>query len=372
MTKDKRLFYILSGVFTGVLLLCCFAEKVAYANLVIALLPAVFAALFGFFVKKRSTPSHNYRQVLPVMFIAALTLIAAYLLTGLGFGLQKTPVLAEYFWKRILPYGAAILCAEYIRSILLSQETKYARLWGYLPFLFLDLALFRKGSVTHDYNAFLDFFGMTVLPAVAANLLYVKTSEKYGFLPVIAYRIPLAVYPYLLPLAPQMPEAMLAFFRVILPLAVLGFLHLLYGKKPKTAAKKYPILNAAASVLGVLVLTAFVMLISCRFQYGALVIATESMTGSLNKGDAIIYERYDDQPLKEGQVIVFSADGRRVVHRIVRLQRINGQLQIFTKGDANEAEDIGFITADDVIGTELSTIPYLGYPTVWVREMFHK
>ena len=36
-----------------------------------------------------------------------------------------------------------------------------------------------------------------------------------------------------------------------------------------------------------------IMLISCQFTYGIMVIGSKSMTGTLNKGDAIIFEKYE-------------------------------------------------------------------------------
>ncbi len=371
MTKDKRLLYILSGIFAGVLLLCCFTEKAANTNLWFALTVAVFAAAFGVLLKKRILTSHVRSQVLTVLLIAALAFIGLYLMTGLGFGFYRTPINRQYWWRRVLPYTVAILGAEYIRHILLSQESKLSAALSYLLFVVFDAALFRYTNNLGRFAAFWEFASMTVIPSLTANLLYCDVSRKYGFLPVIAYRIPLAIYSYFLPMAPNMPAAMLSLARLLLPLAVMFFISTLYGKNRKTAPKPLKPWSTAAAVLGVLCMTAFVMLISCRFQYGALVIATDSMTGSQNKGDAVIYQRYDGQDLKEGQVIVFSSGSRRVIHRITRLQKINGQLQIFTKGDANEEEDFGFTTADRVIGTECLTIPYLGYPTVWMRELFN-
>lgn len=370
MTKDKKLLYILSGIFSGVLLLCCFVPKTANTNLWFALLTAVFAVVFGACVKKRRIPSYTFRQVFWVLLIAAFSLIAVYILSGLGFGYQKTPLVSAYWWRRIAPYALAIIGAEYIRHILLAQEIKSSGLFVYVIFVLFDAALFRQSNSLDRFSAFWEFASMTLLPALSANVLYTYVSKRYGFLPVIAYRIPLAVYPYLLPMAPLMPEAMLSFARFMLPLGVLGFLRSFYEKKRRLAAQKNKAWNMIASALSVLIMTAFIMLISCRFQYGLLVIATDSMTGSLNKGDAIIYEQYEGQALEEGQIIVFSSNSRRIVHRITRLRKINGVLQIYTKGDANEAEDAGFVTTADVIGTEVSSIPYLGYPTVWMRELF--
>ena len=34
------------------------------------------------------------------------------------------------------------------------------------------------------------------------------------------------------------------------------------------------------------------MLISCKFKFGVLVIGSGSMTGTINKGDIVLYETY--------------------------------------------------------------------------------
>jgi len=41
------------------------------------------------------------------------------------------------------------------------------------------------------------------------------------------------------------------------------------------------------------------MLISCQFKYGILVIGSESMTGTINVGDAVIYESYNNETIKK-------------------------------------------------------------------------
>jgi signal peptidase len=111
------------------------------------------------------------------------------------------------------------------------------------------------------------------------------------------------------------------------------------------------------------------MLISCQFRFGAVVIATESMTGEINKGDVIIYERYDDQTIKEGQVIVFLQDQNRIIHRVVKIENIGGEVRYFTKGDANYSLDDGYITDADIVGLTDVKIAYIGYPTLWLRKL---
>ena len=124
------------------------------------------------------------------------------------------------------------------------------------------------------------------------------------------------------------------------------------------------------TALAVVILTGFVMLISNRFTYGLLVIATESMTGEINKGDAVVFERYDGQVIEEGQVIVFEQNGAMIVHRVVDIQRVNGENRYFTKGDANESQDAGYIRKSDIRGLADLKIPCVGYPTILLHSLF--
>ena len=112
------------------------------------------------------------------------------------------------------------------------------------------------------------------------------------------------------------------------------------------------------------------MLISCEFRFCLLIIATDSMTGSINKGDAVIYEEYTGQFVDEQDVIVFYHNDRVTVHRVVDISRVNGRNRYFTQGDANDYLDSGYATDADIIGVVKGKLPYFGYPTLWLRGMF--
>ena len=81
-----------------------------------------------------------------------------------------------------------------------------------------------------------------------------------------------------------------------------------------------------------------------------------------------IYEKYEDQEIVEGQVIVFQKNGSNVIHRVVDIENINGQNRYYTKGDINSENDIGFITDSNIKGLVELKVPYFGYPTLWLRE----
>ena len=122
----------------------------------------------------------------------------------------------------------------------------------------------------------------------------------------------------------------------------------------------------------VVIMVGTVMLVSNQFKYGALVIATESMTGEINKGDVVIFESYEDQTIQEGQVIVFEKNSSMIVHRVVDIKIINGSARYYTKGDVNEDMDIGYIVDADIVGLANYKLPFFGYPSLWIRSLFNR
>ena len=68
--------------------------------------------------------------------------------------------------------------------------------------------------------------------------------------------------------------------------------------------------------------------------------------------------------------MVFKKYGAKIIHRITDVENINGQVRYHTKGDANEGADSGYITESDIIGTVKFRVMYVGFPTLWARELF--
>ena len=113
------------------------------------------------------------------------------------------------------------------------------------------------------------------------------------------------------------------------------------------------------------------MLVSGLFRYKIIIIATPSMTGELNEGDAIVYEEYDGQSIGKDDIIVFTKDSQNlIVHRVVDAEQIDGIVYYTTKGDANDSSDSGFVTAENIQGVVLFKIPFIGTPNLWLRDAF--
>ena len=68
--------------------------------------------------------------------------------------------------------------------------------------------------------------------------------------------------------------------------------------------------------------------------------------------------------------IIFKKNIIQIVLRVVEIKRVNGEVRYTTKGDANQQEDDGYITGKDITGIYKFRIAYIGYPSIWIRDIF--
>jgi len=369
--SDRKVLYIFSLALSVALLASLFIPG-AYVRAATAvwLLPAW--ALMAYFIKKRAVHSMFKRQVLLIISVIGLIYLMVLYLSGLsfGFGEPTVPLNFYYFFVFVLPIAAIIVFTELIRGVIAAQRNRLASALMLLSGVLGELVIAAGLSGTIDFSRFMELVGLFLFPAVVSNLVYNYLAVRYGVLPSMVLRLMLSLYPYLIPVIPLVPDALLAFSKLILPLIVYGFIDVLFEKKKRVALQRKGIVYYVGAVLGCLIMTLVIMLVSCRFKYGLLVIATGSMADEINPGDAVIYESYDGQTVEEGQVIVFERDGLKVVHRVVEIERVQGQNRYYTKGDANDSVDVGFVVESEIVGFVNIKLSYVGYPTLWLRNLF--
>lgn len=101
------------------------------------------------------------------------------------------------------------------------------------------------------------------------------------------------------------------------------------------------------------------------FGYSSLMVATGSMSGTIEEGDLIIIK--DTGDYKIGDIVTFFQDGDDIptTHRIYS---IDEEGKWITGGDANNTFDKRSITSDEIIGEVVLVIPYVGTFIDWAVE----
>lgn len=372
----RRLTKLDATGFTAALLtLAALILSLFIKNTILIALPFILigTAVIRALLRKRSIHSYNKNQVLLIVIVFAVLFLSLYYLSGLEFGLvvsNKGRITLPSFVKNVLPITLTIIACEIIRETLTAQKMRMAIPLSYAIGIAAELVCAGGVPDFHTSYQVADFFGLTLLPAFTANILYTYLSKRYGMFPNIAYRLIMTLYVYFIPATSDIPRAVHAFFLLILPIIIRAFIAALFEKKRRFALKKEGKLGIVAFGISVLLMLSFILLITCQFRFGMVVIATDSMTGQINRGDAVVYEQYEHcEDIEVNDVIIFEENNRRVVHRVVAINTVNGQRQYITKGDANEGIDSGFRTERDIIGKIRFKVLYIGYPSLWLRKI---
>lgn len=97
-----------------------------------------------------------------------------------------------------------------------------------------------------------------------------------------------------------------------------------------------------------------------------------SMEPAYPTGSLICTRKVDPFTLKAGDVITFLLDGDTVAtHRVVEVVP-DGEdpsvVRFRTKGDANETADGSLVHGENVVGTPVLTVPYLGCAANYIRK----
>ncbi len=372
MTIDKRKLYILSSVLMPAFLLVCFiGNPVTRRFTLTAVVAAAVAAVF-LLIKKRSALSIHKKELLWVLpTFTALGIMLLYLL-GLRFGYYRVTVNSETLLYKVLPFVAIIVGSELMRERLLMQKKRIVNILSFCAFILCEIAMLNERASLETFPLFRNFISNTVFPYIASGILYHFISKRYGALPVIVYRLIITLYGVLIPIYPLVPTSLLSFLKILFPILAFFFVGMLYERRKKSFSRKKARVQVLMTAIIILLMTGTMMLVSCQFRYGLLVVGSESMTGAIDKGDAIIYEEYDGQIIQEGEILVFKKDKSVYIHRVEKIENVDGQVRYTTKGDMNDENDTGYITQENIIGITDLKIKYIGYPTLWVRSLFQK
>lgn len=348
-------------------------------TLMILLILYTFGLFYWF--KKQKANSLYQKQVTILMILFALLYIGIIYLSGLYFGFIKSKIffsIASSLYK-IVSLTIIIILSEIIRKYFLSNDIiihikrkmyNISAILSYISMVILDLVIYLENYDLSKLNDFFAALGFVFFASLSCNLLYQYISTRYNEKGIIFYRLIIILYMYIIPVIPDTYIFFQSFVRMCFPYIIYLMIEKLYSNNEKITScmeKSHSLIGNSILFISMIL---FIMFVSCQFQFGILVIGSRSMTGTINKGDAVVFEKYKNQSIPIGQVIIFDKNELKTVHRVIDIKNVNGQKRYYTKGDANKNTDENYITDTDIYGIVLYKIKYIGYPTLWVREIF--
>ncbi|MBE6148594.1 MAG: signal peptidase I [Firmicutes bacterium] len=371
MKRDKIKTYAFEFSLILILFLALFVSKSINRTL-LAIILTIIAIIITKYIKIKKVDSIYKKQVAWLMLGFSIIYIIVFYLMGLYFGYYKspTPFGITTIKKFIIPFMLIILSSERIRKIFIMEKGKLSKFLVFVIMVLIDLIIYSGVYNISNLEDILTILGFILFSSIACNLLYNYIAIRFSIKGIIIYRLITILYVYFIPIIPNVYVFFRAFLRMLYPYIIYLVLEYTYSKTNYAIEYKDKKKYVIGISVGMLLTTIIIGLISCQFKFGILVIGSGSMTGTIDKGDVIIYEKYENTDINIDNIIMFEKDGKKIIHRVVDAQSVNKGTRYYTKGDANEKNDDGYITASDIKGTIKFKIKYIGYPTIWIRDIF--
>lgn len=372
MSKDIKKTYEIEVILVAILAICTLFTLTINKWFTAGLL-TISAIVVSLLVKRNKPLKTAKKKIITIMVVFGILYLALFYTLGLytGFYNQRVTFGLKTIINYIIPITMIIVSTEVIRSKLIINEKPKSLVLITAITTLADISIYLDIYGFMNLESFLGLLGFVTFSAIANNMLFTYISRRYGKKPIIAYKLITMLYMYIIPIMPNVYIFFRTFVRMLYPLLIYGYLERYYNDEKTKKRPKELKEQTASLVIGTVVTALVIALVSCKFLYGVLVIGSESMSGSIEKGDIVVFKSTKDN-IKVDDVIVFKKDDIRVVHRVNKIRNVNNEFRYYTKGDANITPDEKYVTDNELMGKVLFRIRYIGQPTLWLRELFNK
>ena len=377
MKRQIKSIYIIEFIILLVSIFLIFIRNTSY-KYVLSIIGLLWMFLTARLIYKKKRDTSFYRkQAFRIVISVLLFFYIVISILGLVIGFSKTFFsLNPYNWTQgLIPTLLITIMVEQIRFLLIRNNSGDKK--GYYALLVI-LILFNVAlstnifSINNFYRLFI-FTCVTFMPIVAQEMLSNYMVKNYGFLPTISYKLIMNLYIYVLPIITNLGDYLYSAVGIIIPFTIYIVLnrYLKTDEDIRQKNKKIKGMNINIITIPTIVfLVIIIILVSGIFRYQMIAIASNSMVPVYERGDAIILKKVDANSIEIGDIIVFKRNMILVAHRVVKIKEESSKFYFYTKGDANNSVDSGITEGEAVIGVVKNVVKYIGYPTVWINELF--
>lgn len=349
-----------------------FKEKSLIITTILLLLTTIYLIKKYKFKKESFNKEKNYFYLVLASSLAFL--IIFYLISiKAGFSLNYSVFYKNYLSKTTIILTILIIVLteiiRYISSYTLTNKDKKEKFLLLILFIMIDVIISKKAYNYYSFSQIYMFITVVLLQSFMKNTFLNYLVKESGFKSCILYRVIIDMYVFIVPILPSINSFLEGVLFMIYP-------YFLYELVEKLIVKRLPKMSEyrknkkkLSDYAIVIIFIGLVYLISCQFTYNMIAIGTESMTGTINKGDAIIYKKYKNQKLSKGDIIVFKKNGTLIIHRIIKINYGEFENTYITKGDYNKEKDDWVVYEEDIEGIKKLTIKYIGIPSVLLSEL---
>ncbi len=329
---------------------------------------------------QRDRVRHKSDKALVIASVLSIWFVI-YFLSGLLVTFVHNAVASS--WQiigiNILAFGLAAAAVEYIRYALMLLAGRRNTMWFgilvSLVFAVQQIGLLQMNGVGSAVDI-IKFLITYVAPAIVGSLLLTYISVSSGLGSQLVYSLGIVALTVLPPIIPKYDWYMSSMSSILLAVAVYIMIDRSREETDEARVrrrKRRP--RIAFDVAFGLVMVALVLFMTGAFTYKPVVIMSNSMVPVFSRGSIVVVQQLrDPMDISIGDIIQYQSENIVITHRVVAIDTAeddSGDRIFTTKGDNNPSRDTP-VNQSKVIGIVRSTVPYVGYPTVLLREISQK
>ncbi len=388
----KRLFYslqwqavVLLGsvlVFSLVTLLLRITDRLSpeislYAVQPIgSLLIAIVAYVVSGNVKDRAR-----RQIDKAYIVASVIVVwfVVYFMLGLATTYVFNTLVSSpaAIFLNVFGYTVTAIAMEYTRHRIMQVAGRKNAVWfGVIVALVFSLYQINFASffALQTSEQFLKLFVSDIVPAVASSFLLTYLAVSAGLYAMLVYRLSIVVVTVLLPIIPKLDWYLIGITSLMLSISVYMVIDKVQqGRHPHYRRHHFHIQRASNGMF-IVVMTALILFVTGVLSYKPVVILSDSMKPVYSRGSVVVIRTaFDPMDIEIGDIIQYKhkQNGTAITHRVVGIQQQSngsGDRVFIAKGDNNQAKDAP-IDQSQLMGVIEAEVPFIGYPTIWLRSL---
>ena len=321
-------------------------------------------------VRRQSDKAFMVGSVFVVWFVL-------YFLSGLATTYVRNTLVATptAIMLNLFGYGLAAFAIEYVRHKTILLAGRRNVVWfGIVLALVLALQQLNVSAfaIAHNPEEILKLVVSDVIPVVVSSLLLTYLAISSGLPSMLVYKLGLVAVTILLPIIPKYDWYLTGISALLLAIGIYLVIDRSQQGKQAEHRRHYTHMRRAYDAMSLIVLVGLVLLMTGFFKYKPMVILSDSMMPLYGRGSMVIVNAIDSPlDVQVGDVIQFRGADKVITHRVEAIDQADdgsGSRVFITKGDNNPSKDPP-VPEKEVMGIVKAQIPYIGYPTVWLRTL---
>lgn len=365
-------------IYTIVYRLIIFEHALKYSEVITAtflMILAFIAVLLLGFQKDKKTRIKQYITRTTISIIIIFFLVSYGLGFFVGFLRNAYSLAPSAMLDNLFAPVIIIISTEILRYVIITRnkDKKYIIILTTIFLTLLELFITLKPINYADFAGLFKIVTASVLPIISKNIVIGYLDYHVGYKSGLVYRLIMDIYMFIMPIVPDLGDYLNSMIGIGLPFIIYIYASRAINEHNNGVERTYGKRTFRwFDIPAYLFLIVLICLISGFFPYFMIGIGSESMTPKINKGDAVIIHKVKSpKELKKGQVIAFRLKDKTIVHRLVKIEKVNGKTYYRTKGDANNSNDNINLTFDNIRGKVVFDIPYIAYPTIYLTEFLN-